>query len=155
MSTCTLKCSVTCYGNKVLAYAYLKTLHTDLAETKQLVKTLPLINNEEIVGTLQLCFNLQTFEDKSFDNDIKYLKQFGIQNKLSNSVNNKKFLHHSEVFKPQRNVKPIDSLSSHSSARTNKSIVELTTDYLSGRFFVVYVTNFLFVYLTNYYFDIV
>jgi len=91
------------------------------------------MNNEKIVGTLKLCFNIQTFNDTSFDNDIKFLKQFGIQDEVLKTSNDKEF-YYSEIFKHRKNVKerPISS----SPLRTNKSKEELTSDYLMGKILV-------------------
>jgi len=95
------------------------------------MKTLPLTNNEEIVGTIQLCFKLQIFNDTSFDNDIKSLKQFGLQNEVLNNLNDKE-RHYCEIFKHKKDVRSY-SASSSSSCKTNKSKEELTSDYLMGK----------------------
>lgn len=99
-------------------------------QDNQLIKTLPLMNNEKIVGTLKLCFNVQTFNDTSFDNDIKMLKQFGIQDEVLKTSNDTDF-YYSEILKHSKNVKvrPISSLS----LKSNKSKEELTSDYLMGK----------------------
>ncbi|XP_060842895.1 uncharacterized protein LOC132923094 isoform X1 [Rhopalosiphum padi] len=125
LSTCTLRCSVKSHENKTLAYATMKNV--SIEQDNQLIKALPLMNNEKIVGTLKLCFNVQTFNDTSFDHDIKILKQFGIQDKTKN---NEEF-YYSEIFKHRKNVRvrPISS----SSLRSNKSKEELTSDYLMGK----------------------
>lgn len=101
-----------------------------IAQDNQLVKTLPLINNEKTVGTLKLNFNLKTFNDTSFDNDIKLLTQFGIKNEVLNNINDKRF-YYSEVLK-SKNARPIPS---SLSSRINKSKEELASDYLMGKFF--------------------
>ncbi|XP_025208362.1 uncharacterized protein LOC112603813 [Melanaphis sacchari] len=126
--TCTLRCSIKNYENKTLAHATMKNLLID--QNNQLIKTLPLINNEEIVGTLKLCFNVQTFNDTSFDNDIKFLKQFGIQDEVLKTKNDEEF-YYPEIFEHRKNVrvKPTSSLS----LRSNKSKEELTSDYLMGK----------------------
>lgn len=121
LSTCTLKCLVRSCENKSLASASTKNLI--LTEGNQLVKTVPLINNEEIVGTLQLCFNLQTFSDTSFDNDIKYLTQFGIQSKVLNALD----------VNVKKHTRPISISSSNSSSKTCRSKEELACDYLMGK----------------------
>ncbi|XP_060868805.1 uncharacterized protein LOC132943741 isoform X1 [Metopolophium dirhodum] len=128
LSTSTLRCSVKNYENKTLAHATMINLSID--HDNQLIKTIPLMNNEKIVGTLKLCFNVQTFNDTSFDNDIKMLKQFGIQDEVSKTSNDKEF-YYSEILKHSKNVKvrPISS----SSLRSNKSKEELTSDYLMGK----------------------
>lgn len=126
LSTCTLKCSVKSHENKTLAYTSMKNLSMVTANNK-LVKTLPLVNSEEIIGTLQLCFNLQMFDDTSFDNDIISFKQFGIQNEVLNSLFNKK-LYCSETSKSSNDTRPVSS----SSFKTSRSKEELTTDYLMG-----------------------
>lgn len=127
ISTCTLKCSVKSYDNKTLARAYLKNLLI-VTQDNQMVKTISLINNEEKVGIIQLYFNLQIFNDVSFDNDIKALKQFGIKNDNLNTLNNKE-LYYSEILNQKQNVRPINSLS----LKTNKSKEELTNNYLMGK----------------------
>lgn len=125
--------------NKTLAHTIMKNVLT-VTQDNPLVTKLPLMNNEETVGTLQLCFNLQTFNDTSFDNDIKFLKQFGIQNKILNNTNIKE-IYESETFKPRKYVRPVSS----SSIKTiNKSKEELTSDYLMGKFFC-----FLFFFCIN------
>ncbi|VVC24581.1 Hypothetical protein CINCED_3A007405 [Cinara cedri] len=111
LSTSTLTCSVKSSENKTIAHATIGNLLM-LAQDNQLVKTLPLINNEKTVGILKLCFNLKTFNDTSFDNDIKLLTQFGIKNEVLNNI------------KP-----PVSSLSS----KTNRSKEELASDYLMGK----------------------
>jgi len=128
LSTSTLRCSVKNYENKTLAHATMINLSID--HDNQLIKTIPLMNNEKIVGTLKLCFNVQTFNDTSFDNDIKMLKQFGIQDEVSKTSNDKEF-YYSEILKHNKNLKvrPISS----SSLRSNKSKEELTSDYLMGK----------------------
>lgn len=103
------------------------------AQDYQLIKTLPLVNNGETVGTLQLCFNLQTFNDTSFDNDIKSLKQFGIQNQILNILNDKEF-YDSKLLQSRNNAKSL----SFSSLKTNRSKEELTSDYLMGGLLVFY-----------------
>lgn len=123
LSQCTLKCTVKSYENKTVAFASIKNLLM-LAQNNRIVKTLQLINNEGTVGTLQIFFNLQTFDDTSFDNDIKSIKTFGIQNKVLNSFNDKEF-YESETHKSKKRI-------SSSSSRTNKSKEELTNDYLMG-----------------------
>jgi len=107
-------------------------------QDNQLIKTLPLMKNEQIVGTLKLCFNVQTFDDTSFDNDIKMLRQFGIQDEVLKTSNDTEF-YYSEILKNSKNVKsrPVSS----SSLRSNKSKEELTSDYLMGKIL------FLFFYL--------
>jgi len=127
LSTSTLRCSVKNYENKTLAHATLINLSID--QGNQLIKTLPLMNNEKIVGTLKLCINVQTFNDTSFDNDIKMLKEFGIQDNISKTSNDQEFCY-SDVLKHSKNgkVRPISS----SSLRSNKSKEELTSDYLMG-----------------------
>lgn len=102
-----------------------------ITQDNPLVKTLPLINNEKIVGNLQLSFNLQTFSDTSFDDDIKSLTQFGIQNEVLNTLNNRAF-YDSEIFKSKKNIRPITALSS----KTNRSKEELACDYLMGKLLV-------------------
>jgi len=105
-------------------------INLSIDHDNQLIKTIPLMNNEKIVGTLKLCFNVQTFNDTSFDNDIKMLKQFGIQDEVSKTSNDKEF-YYSEMLKHNKNLKvrPISS----SSLRSNKSKEELTSDYLMGK----------------------
>jgi len=105
-------------------------VNVSIDQDNQQIKTLPLMNNGKIVGTLKLCFNVQTFNDTSFDNDIKMLKQFGIQDEVSKNSNDKEF-YYSEILKHSKNVKvrPISS----SSLRSNKSKEELTSDYLMGK----------------------
>lgn len=127
LSTCTLKCSVKSYDNKTFGRAYVKNLLI-VTQNNQLVKTISLINNEEIVGTLQLYFNLQMFNDTSFDNDINSLKQFGIKYDIFNALNNKGF-HYSEMLNQKQNVSTTKSLS----LKNNKSNEELTNDYLMGK----------------------
>jgi len=97
-----------------------------IAQDYQLTKALPFINNGETIGTLQLCFNLETFNDTSFDNDINSLKQFGIQNKISNVLNDKEF-YSSKLHKSSNNARPIN----YSPMKT-RSKEELTSDYLMG-----------------------
>lgn len=60
-----------------------------VTQDNPLATKLPLINNKEIVSTIQLCFNLQTFDDiyTSFDYNIKCLKQIEIENKILNNRN--------------------------------------------------------------------
>lgn len=131
LSKCTLKCSVNSCENKTLAHTSMKNLLM-ITQNNPLTTTLPLINNEETVGTLQLCFNLQTFNDTSFDNDIQFLKKFGIQNTILNSTNIKE-LYDSEIFKPRKDVRPVSS----SSVKTiNRSKEELTSDYLMGKLLI-------------------
>lgn len=113
--------------NKIFAHASMKNLFI-VAENNQLVKILPLMNNEGIVGNIKLSFNIQTFNDTSFDNDIKSLKQFGIQNEVLNNLYDKQ-LYNTEVCKTKLNLRPISSLS----FRTNRSKEELTSDYLMGK----------------------
>lgn len=132
-----MKCSVKSYDNKTFARAYLKNLLI-IAQNNRLVKTVPLINNEEIMGTLQLCFNLQTFDDTSFDNDINSLKQYGIKNEICSALNNKEF-YCSEIFKQKQNVSPTKSLS----LKTCKSNEELTNDYLMGKCYCLFVFVFI------------
>jgi len=107
--------------------------NVSIEQDNQLIKALPLMNNEKIVGTLKLCFNVQTFNDTSFDHDIKILKQFGIQDKTKN---NEEF-YYSEIFKHRKNirVRPISS----SSLRSNKSKEELTSDYLMGKILFIFI----------------
>lgn len=131
LSTCTLKCFVKSHENKTLAYTSMKNLSM-VTENNKLVKTLPLINNEEIVGTLQLCFNLQMFDDTSFDNDIVSFKQFGIKKEVLNSLFDKAF-YSSETSKPSKDTRPVSS----SSFKTSRSKEELTTDYLMGMYFLL------------------
>jgi len=104
------------------------------AQDYQLIKTLPLVNKGETVGTLQLCFNLQTFNDTSFDNDIKSLKQFGIENRILDVLNNKEF-YDSKLLQSRNNSKPV----SFSSLRTNRSKEELTSDYLMGGLLIFFI----------------
>lgn len=127
LSTCTLKCSVKNYENRTLADATMSNLLIN-AQDNELIKTLLLKNNKKIVGTLKLSFNVQTFNDTSFDNDIQFLKQFGIQNEVLKTSNNDEF-YYSEILKSRKNVRPISS----SSLRTNRSKEELTNDYLMGK----------------------
>lgn len=135
LSTCTLECSVNSCENKTLAHTSIKNLLM-VTQDNPLVTKLTLINNGETVGTLQLCFNLQTFDDTSFDYDIKFLKKFGIQNKIFNNSNNKEF-YDSELFKPRKYVRPV---SSSSIKTTNRSKEELTSDYLMGKLLVFLTT---------------
>lgn len=123
---CTLKCSVKNYDNKTQAYTSMKNIM--ITQDNPLVKTLPLICNEEIVGNLQLSFNLQTFSDTTFDDDIKSLTQFGIQNEVLNSLNNREYYDY-EIFKSKKNIRPNSTLSS----KTNRSKDELACDYLMGK----------------------
>lgn len=104
-------------------------------QDNQLIKTLPLMNNEQIVGTLKLCFNVQTFDDTSFDNDIKMLRQFGIQDEVLQTSNDPEF-YYSEILKNIKNVKlrPVST----SSLRSNKSKEELTSDYLMGKILLLF-----------------
>ncbi|CAH1711836.1 unnamed protein product [Aphis gossypii] len=128
LSTCTLRCSVKSSEHKTLAHAIMKNLLID--HENQLIKALPLINNEKIVGTLKICFNVQTFNDTSFDNDINILKQFGICDEVLKTKNYKES-YYPEIFKHRKSVRatPISS----SSLRSNKSKEELTSDYLMGK----------------------
>jgi len=116
--------------NKLLACASTKNLN--FTEGNQLIKTVPLINNEEIVGTLQLCFNLQTFSDTSFDSDIKYLTQFGIQSKFFSALDDNDF-HHTKMPKSSKHARPISITSSNSSSKICRSKEELACDYLMGK----------------------
>jgi len=102
----------------------------------QLIKTLPLINNEKIIGTLKICFNVQTFNDTSFDNDINILKQFGINDEVLKTKNDKE-TYYPEIFKHKKSVRatPISS----SSLRSNKSKEELTSDYLMGKILFIFI----------------
>jgi len=127
-----LNCSIKSYENKTYAHASVKNIFL-AAQDYQLIKTLPLVNNGETVGTLQLCFNLQTFNDTSFDNDIKSLKQFGIQNQILNILNDKEF-YDSKLLQSRNNAKSL----SFSSLKTNRSKEELTSDYLMGGLLVFY-----------------
>lgn len=102
-----------------------------ITQDNQLVKTLPLINNEKTVGNLKLYFNLKTFNDTSFDNDIKLLTQFGIKNEVLNNTNDKE-LYYSELYRPKNGTPPVSS----SSSKTNRSKEELATDYLMGKLFI-------------------
>lgn len=115
------------YENKIFAHTSMKNLLI-VAQNTQLVKTLPLMHNKEIVGNIKLFFNIKIFNDTSFDNDIKSLKQFGIKNEILNNLYDKE-PYNFDVFKPKINVRPISSLSH----RTNKSKEELTSDYLMGK----------------------
>lgn len=99
-----------------------------LSPDNHLVKTLPLTINEKTVGTLKLCFDLKTFDDTSFDNDIKSLKKNGILSEVLNPEDDKEF-YHLEFFKPKKSIRPISSLS----LQTNRSKEELTSDYLMGK----------------------
>lgn len=137
LSTCTLKCTVKNYENKTIAHASIPNLLV-VAQENQLIKTLPLLNNERRVGSLKIYFNFQTFNDNSFDNVIKSLKQFGIQNKMLDILNDKD-LYDSEILKNKNNLRSTSS----SSVKTNKSKEELTTDYLMGKLFF-YTINFNF-----------
>lgn len=129
LSTCTLKCLIKSCENKTSAFASTNNLF--LTEGSPLIKALPLIvANEEIVGILQLCFNLQTFSDTSFDNDIKYLTQFGIQSKVSNNLDDNNF-YHTEMVKSRKHMGPV-SVSSSNSSKTSRSKEELACDYLMG-----------------------
>lgn len=124
ISTCTLKCSIKSYENKTYAYGSVKNIFM-VARDYQLIKTLPLENNGQMVGTLQLCFNLQIFSDTSFDNDIRSLKQFGIQNRTlnNNDVCDFKSLKSKSVERP---------IHFSSLRNINRSKEELTSDYLMG-----------------------
>lgn len=110
--------------------------NVSIDQDNQLIKTLPLINNEKIVGTLKICFNVQTFNDTSFDNDINILKQFGIQDEVLKTKNDNES-YYSEIFKHRKNVRarPI----SFSSLRSNKSKEELTSDYLMGKILFIFI----------------
>lgn len=115
-----------------------------ISPVNQLVKTLPLINNEKTVGTLKLCFDLQTFNDTSFDNEIKCLKKNGILSEVLNPANDKEF-YYSDLFKPTKSVRPVSSLS----LRTNRSKEELTSDYLMGKlsfFFLFFIFKLVFTF---------
>lgn len=143
LSTCTLKCTVKNYENKTIAHASIQNLLV-VAQNNQLVKTLPLLNNKETVGTLKLYFNFQTFNDNSFDNVIKSLKQFGIQNKMLDLFDDKD-LYDSELLKTKNNLRSTSSIS----VKTNRSKEELTTDYLMGKLFIYF---FLLLILVSFFF---
>lgn len=115
-------------------------------QDNQLIKTLPLMNNEQIVGTLKLSFNVQTFDDTSFDNDIKMLRQFGIQDEVLKTSNDTEF-YYFEILKNSKNVKlrPIST----SSLRSNKSKEELTSDYLMGKILLLLSRYQVFVNFVN------
>lgn len=115
------------YENKIYAHTSMKNLLI-VAQNTQLVKSLPLKHNEEIVGKIKLSFSIKIFNDTSFDTDIKCLKQFGIQNEVLNNLYDKD-TYNFEIFKSKTNVRPISSLS----YRTNKSKEELASDYLMGK----------------------
>jgi len=104
------------------------------------------MNNEQIVGTLKLSFNVQTFDDTSFDNDIKMLRQFGIQDEVLKTSNDTEF-YYFEILKNSKNVKlrPIST----SSLRSNKSKEELTSDYLMGKILLLLSRYQVFVNFVN------
>lgn len=142
LSTCILKCSVKSNENNSFAFATMKNI--SISPVNQLVKTLPLINNEKTVGTLKLCFDLQTFNDTSFDNEIKCLKKNGILSEVLNPTNDKEF-YYSDLFKPTKSVRPVSSLS----LKTNRSKEELTSDYLMGKlsfFFLFFIFKLVFTF---------
>lgn len=143
LSTCILKCSVKSNEYKSFVYATMKNI--SISPNNQLVKMLPLMKNEKIVGTLKLCFDLQTFNDTSFDNDIKSLKNNGILSEVLNLANDKE-MYYSELFKPTKCVRPVSSLSKD----TNKSKEELTSDYLMGKLiFLIFLFTNLYLYISG------
>lgn len=129
------------YENKIFAHTSMKNLLI-VAQNTQSIKSLPLMHNEEIVGKIKLSFSIKIFNDTSFDNDIKSLKQFGIQNEVLNNLYDKE-TYNFEIFKPKINARTTSSLS----YRTNKSKEELTSDYLMGKLLFLLITYYY--YQTN------
>lgn len=86
---------------------------------------------------MKICFNLLTFNDTSFDEDINYIKKYGIQNEVLNILSDSEF-NYSEMPNNQKYEPPIKSLSS----RTNRSKENLTNNYLLGEFlFIIIFSN--------------
>lgn len=86
---------------------------------------------------MKICFNLLTFNDTSFDEDINYIKKYGIQNEVLNILSDSEF-NYSEKPNNQKYELPIKSLSS----RTNRSKENLTNNYLLGEFlFIIIFSN--------------
>ncbi|XP_050433699.1 uncharacterized protein LOC126841332 [Adelges cooleyi] len=124
LTTCTLKCIIKNYENKIIAQASIHSLSV-VVNNNHTVKSVPLVNNNKTVGNIEFCFMLQNFHDTTFDNDIKYLETFGIQNEVFNVFHNEEFKN-SNTFNCKNSSKPTSSMSS-------KSIDELTSDYLLGK----------------------
>lgn len=123
--------------NKTIAHTSMKNL-LKISQDNPLVKTLPLIDNKETIGSIQLCFNLKTFNDTSFDDDIKFLKEFGINKNNSSTADDKLLFYNPEIFKPRKYGRPV---SCPLLKTTNRSKEDLTSDYLMGKFCFI-IVNF-------------